>query len=511
MAPRTAAAGAAPATTPGGLAGLRGRLRGRSRKPSIERIYRDHHQAIYRYCLAIVRNPADAEDALQATMAAAMRSLPRDRGPSAIRPWLFRVAYNESISIIRARREVPSADPVLGEGSGSAADEAESSDRLRALVADLQALPERQRSALVMRELSGLAYAEIGEALNCGEGAARQVVHEARAALLTRNEGREMECEEARELIDSGDRRRLRSRKLSAHLSACSACADYRTAIDARERDLRALCPPLPIAAAGGILAALTSGGGAGAGAAGGGAVAGGGSAAAGLGSTSAAGGLGSAAAVKGASIAAAAVIAAGAADATGVVELPGTLDRDGGTADTRPSPAAGTRPDTGTAGQGTGAAGRPASSRVGKARAQGELGSSRKGANGKAGGKRRNGVEPPGMSGRSGRNGSGVGPGGGAPGTNGNAGGNGAGVGRGNAAPGANGNAGGNGAGVGRGNAGGNPSPGPPASVPASPQGNPGGGGGSSGAAPTGPPPSSNAGGGGKPAGPGPPAGPPR
>lgn len=51
------------------------RIRGGERG-EFERLYKRHHQEIYRYCLAVVRNREDAEDALQATMAAALRSLP---------------------------------------------------------------------------------------------------------------------------------------------------------------------------------------------------------------------------------------------------------------------------------------------------------------------------------------------------------------------------------------------------------------------------------------------------
>ncbi len=64
-------------------------------------------------------------------------------------------------------------------------------ERLRSLVADLGELPERQRSAIVMRELSGLSYGEIAAALSCAEGGARQAVYEARTALRDREEGRD--------------------------------------------------------------------------------------------------------------------------------------------------------------------------------------------------------------------------------------------------------------------------------------------------------------------------------
>src|SRR5882757_2846952 len=61
-------------------------------------IYERHHQELFRYCRSITRNSEDAADALQSTMAAALRSLPGDDREIALRPWLFRVAHNESIA-----------------------------------------------------------------------------------------------------------------------------------------------------------------------------------------------------------------------------------------------------------------------------------------------------------------------------------------------------------------------------------------------------------------------------
>ena len=367
---------------------LGGRSLRRSEELSLERIFHDHHQEIYRYCLAIVRNAADAEDALGATMSAAVRALPDEEREIAIRPWLYRVAHNEAISIIRRRRERPSEDAELETGAfvDSAAVELEQRERLRTLVADLRSLPERQRSALIMRELSGLSYAEIAEALGCGEGAARQTVYEARTALSTRAEGREMECEQARRAISDGDRRRLRGRKLKAHLSGCEPCRDFRAGIEARSSDLRALYPPIPAAAGTALLAGIAgSGGGAGLGA--GSAAAG--TAGVGTGAAVGAGGLAGGVAVKGASLVAAAAIAAGAADLSGGVELPGPVDIGGketaepAATETPGGPAAGER---GTAGETTGAAGKPGSERAREARVKGEQASSAKGGNGKSG-----------------------------------------------------------------------------------------------------------------------------
>lgn len=294
---------------------------------AFERVYRDHHQELYRFCLAILRDPHDAEDAMQSTMSKALAALPGERREIPLRPWLFRVAYNESISALRGSTSEPgSREPDESELPSAPPPEEllDRRDRVRALVADLTSLPERQRGALVMRELSGLSYGEIAAALDSKEGAARQIVYEARSALHDRMEGRAMRCETVCRAIDSGDGRRLRARRINAHLETCESCRTFRLSIEQRRTELAALCPPLPLAAASGILAAL-GGGSTGSAAAGGSAATAGAA-----GSTLAASGAGTASGVagtiaaKGASVVAAVVVAAGTADATGVVELPG-------------------------------------------------------------------------------------------------------------------------------------------------------------------------------------------
>jgi RNA polymerase sigma factor (sigma-70 family) len=271
----------------------------------------------------LVHDPDDAQDALQSTMASALRALPGDDRQIALRPWLYRVAHNEAISILRRRTATidPQHLPEL-QASGVHA-EAEARERLRNLVVDLDQLPDRQRGALVMRELSGLSYAEIGAALGGSEAAARQAVYEAREALKELGEGREMECEKARRAISQRDGRVLRGRGLRAHLRTCESCRDFRLGISKRRSDLRALSPALPGMVASGVLAAvLGETGSLGAGAAGG-AIAGGGAGVAG--GTALTG-----SAVKGASVAAAVVIGAGAANVSGVVNLPLVGERDG-------------------------------------------------------------------------------------------------------------------------------------------------------------------------------------
>ena len=223
-------------------------------------IYERYHQDIFRYCRSITGNAEDASDALQSTMAAALRSLPGERRTIALRAWLFRIAHNESVSILRRRSSyVELTESVEPSAPGPYA-AAAMRERLSGLVADLQALPERQRGALVMRELIGLDYDEIAVALNVSNGAARQAVYEARVALSQSNEGREMECEAARRSLSASDGRVRRARRLRAHLRGCSGCAAFSEQLGARRSALPAIFPPLPAAAGIAILGGLVGG-----------------------------------------------------------------------------------------------------------------------------------------------------------------------------------------------------------------------------------------------------------
>jgi RNA polymerase sigma factor (sigma-70 family) len=223
-------------------------------------LYERHHQAIYRYCRAILGNSEDAADALQNTMMAALRALSVERRDIRLKPWLYKIAHNEAISLVRQRRPQVNLEEALDVAAPSGSDPA-TRERLRQLVADLRQLPDRQRSALVMRELSGLEYGEIGAALGSSPAATKQTVYEARAALHEMAEGRDMSCDAVRRSLSAEDRRLLRGRKLRAHLRACAGCREFQAVIDTRQRDLACVAPPLPLAAAAAMLHGMTGGG----------------------------------------------------------------------------------------------------------------------------------------------------------------------------------------------------------------------------------------------------------
>lgn len=223
-------------------------------------IYRRYHQDIYRFCLSILGRPEDAQEALQNTMIKALRSLPGEERKIQLKPWLFRVAHNESIDLLRKRREEPELNAARASGAAEVAETVALRERLGRLLADLGELPERQRSALVMRELAGLDYEQIGQAFDSSSSVARQTVYEARLNLRELEAGREMGCNQVTRQLSEADGRITRRRDIQAHLRACAECRAFRDSIGTRRQDLAALSP-LPVAVGASILHGLAGGG----------------------------------------------------------------------------------------------------------------------------------------------------------------------------------------------------------------------------------------------------------
>src|SRR4051794_39814319 len=225
-------------------------------------LYERHHQSLYRYARTIVRHDEDARDVLKPTRAGARGALARGGGRDArMRPWLFRIAHNEAVSVLRRRGRTIELEEAPEPAAPSLEARVEERSRLTTLVADLQDLPVRQRSALVMRELSGLSHEEIAGALEISVSAAKQAIFDARTGLHDFAKGRAMQCADVQRIVSERDGRMLRGRPVRAHLRGCAACRAMRDAIGARRADLAALAPPLPAAAATGLLSGLLGGG----------------------------------------------------------------------------------------------------------------------------------------------------------------------------------------------------------------------------------------------------------
>jgi len=149
---------------------------------AFERLYERYVREVYRYVLAMVRNPAEAEDVTQTTFLNAYRALQAGAKPHAPHNWLIAIAHNTCRSSVRRSMRRPHEVP-LGEAEIAAAepDRSNVDDVLRAV----GRLPFNQRSALAMRELEGRTYPEIAETLGVTVPAVEALIARARRTLRT--------------------------------------------------------------------------------------------------------------------------------------------------------------------------------------------------------------------------------------------------------------------------------------------------------------------------------------
>src|ERR687895_644645 len=124
----------------------------------------------------------EAEDAVQHTFLAAYSALLGSRKEIALRPWLYTIARNRCLSVLRSRRE--QVDELAEPATELLSAEVERRHDLRALLADLAELPDDQRAALVLAELGDLSHDEIGEAIGCRRGKGKGLVFPARSSLI---------------------------------------------------------------------------------------------------------------------------------------------------------------------------------------------------------------------------------------------------------------------------------------------------------------------------------------
>jgi len=197
---------------------------------------------------------SDAEDALQDVFLRAYGALRNDDRPVTLRAWLYRVAHNRCIDHLR--RPVPPAAEVYELSrtpQRDPFDETERREGLRQLVQDVQRLPEQQRSALLMRELSGLSYAELADALRTSVPAVKSLLVRARMGLVEAGEARDTACADIRAELALAHGRGVRaSGRSRRHLRDCSGCREYRYALRGAHEGLAALAP-----SAGGPLATV--------------------------------------------------------------------------------------------------------------------------------------------------------------------------------------------------------------------------------------------------------------
>jgi RNA polymerase sigma factor (sigma-70 family) len=212
---------------------------------AFEILYDRHVRELLSFCRYMLGSQADAEDAVQSTFASAHRALLADDRWVEVRPWLFAIARNACLSILRVRRpcEEVSTDSLASDDLAAVV---EQRDEMRHVLATVRELPESQRVALVLSELHGLSQSEIGALLGVRSEQVKSYVYQARSNLISERDARSADCREIREELATARGPALLKSRLRRHLRACPSCHQYAARLSRQRHQLGSFLPVIP-------------------------------------------------------------------------------------------------------------------------------------------------------------------------------------------------------------------------------------------------------------------------
>ena len=219
-----------------------------ARNAELDRLFRELQPGLVRYADGLLGNRSDAEEVVQDAFLAASRSL-AGGGLDDPRPWLYRVTRNAAVDRIRRRRLAPVPGDIADEHVSqdtSPVHAAELSADLEMLRVGLDRLSEQQRSALVLRELSGLSYAEIAEVLDVSESNVKVIIFRARKSLQALADAAAIHCDDAQVALSArkdGEVGRGEAASARLHAATCRHCRAFERAISRQSAGLAALFP----------------------------------------------------------------------------------------------------------------------------------------------------------------------------------------------------------------------------------------------------------------------------
>ena len=183
-------------------------------KKAFDLLVSKYHQRVIRLISRLVRNPAEVEDIAQEAFIKSYRSIGQFRGDSAFYTWLYRIAVNSAKNALMAsnRRPIPMSDLMKSdeneEGEAWPVESAIDFQTPEALLASrqvaqtvdaaIESLAEDLRTAIMLREIEGLTYEEIAEAMNCPIGTVRSRIFRARETI----------AKQLRPLLDTSENKR---------------------------------------------------------------------------------------------------------------------------------------------------------------------------------------------------------------------------------------------------------------------------------------------------------------
>src|SRR3954463_2558295 len=193
---------------------------------AFEVLYDRYHADLLAFCRHMLGSRDEAEDALQQVFISAYRNLPEPSADLQLRAWLYAVARNRCLSMLRSRRQAANIDDVPEpEATGLVvAAEVEHRQDLKDLLSDMARLPDDQRAALVLAELGSLSHDEIATALDVRTEKVKALIFQAREWLVGWKQAGTADCVEIREQLATLHGGALRRGPIRRHLDTCASC-----------------------------------------------------------------------------------------------------------------------------------------------------------------------------------------------------------------------------------------------------------------------------------------------
>ena len=218
----------------------------RGNQGAFEALVQRYESRLLAFCRHMLGSREDAEDVLQEVFAAAYNAMLADQRPINARPWLYRIARNRCLNHLR--RPVPvgqdSMDIFERDGGQTTSDTVHKREEFRQIVADVQDLPETQRTALLLREIDALSYDQIAEAMETTIPSVKSLLVRARVSLAEAAEARLLTCAEVRvELGQAAEGLCRTSAPVRRHLRTCERCRTFRSELRKTTKALAAIYP----------------------------------------------------------------------------------------------------------------------------------------------------------------------------------------------------------------------------------------------------------------------------
>jgi RNA polymerase sigma factor (sigma-70 family) len=222
----------------------------RGNHAAFEALVGRYQSRLLAFCRHMLGSREDAEDVLQEVFAAAFNAILADDRAINVRPWLYRIARNRSLNHLRRQQAigVDSMDVHLSEGGLTTADKVHKREEFRALIGDVQELPETQKTALLLREIDALSYEQIAEAMETTVPSVKSLLVRARVSLAEMAEARKLTCDEVREeLGEVAEGLKRTSAPVRRHLRTCDRCTHFRKQLKQTNKALASLMPVAPL------------------------------------------------------------------------------------------------------------------------------------------------------------------------------------------------------------------------------------------------------------------------